>query len=83
MVANLGLHNGGPGKRRLADEQYYEKATIENEQAQVTKASKEESNEDQEINESNLDSLYIYTSIYIRDGTTCLRTVVKGDRANT
>ena len=49
MVANLGLHNGGPGKRRLANEQYDEEEAIENEQTQVTKASKEESNEDKEI----------------------------------
>lgn len=54
MVANLGLHNGGPGERRLANEQYDEKATIENEQAQVTKAPKEESNEDKEINLESL-----------------------------
>ena len=49
VVANFGLHDGGPGKRGLANGQYDEKATIENEQAQVTKASKEESNEDKEI----------------------------------
>jgi hypothetical protein len=54
VVANLGLHDGGPGKRRLANEQYHEKATIENEQAQVAKAPKEEPNEVKEINPNSL-----------------------------
>ena len=71
MVANLGLHNRGSGKRRLANEQYHEKTTIENEQAQIAKAPKEEPNEDKEI---KLDCL---------QETERLVMVLKGARANT